>query len=113
MQGGVNMLVAALYKLCRTFHCRVSTPYIHKRLFSVFILSTFMLSGSAQAILCGGVNCDDGNPCTTDECVLNLCVHVNLSGLLGGLTCCNGVNCDDNNFCTQDTCVANLCVHNQ
>ncbi len=47
------------------------------------------------------LNCDDGNPCTTDSCdMIQGCLHSQLSGL-----------CDDGNACTVgDTCVNGACL---
>jgi hypothetical protein len=47
---------------------------------------------------CCGVNCDDGDPCTTDACVGGNCQHVN-------------INCDDGDPCTIDACVDGGCQH--
>jgi hypothetical protein len=46
------------------------------------------------------VVCDDGDPCTIDECVDNVCIHT-------------PVNCDDGNPCTDDSCdpATGNCVH--
>ena len=41
---------------------------------------------------CVPANCDDGNPCTSDACVLGNCRHF------------VGLVCDDGNLCTTDTC---------
>jgi hypothetical protein len=44
-------------------------------------------------------DCNDGNPCTTDTCEDNLCVHTN-----------NTDACDDGNACTiNDACVNGTC----
>lgn len=54
--------------------------------------------------LCGGVTCNDGNPCTNDTCngATNTCVFTNVG---------NGTSCNDGNGCTQsDTCQAGACV---
>ena len=43
--------------------------------------------------------CDDGNPCTTDSCNANVCVHTN-----------NTSACNDGNACTyDDACAAGTC----
>lgn len=50
--------------------------------------------------------CDDGDPCTTDDCVGTACVNTPIPG------CCDEVaDCDDGNACTIDTCEAGVCVH--
>jgi hypothetical protein len=50
--------------------------------------------------------CDDGNPCTLDQCVAGQCVNTPIAG------CCQDVmDCDDGNPCTLDICVAGACVH--
>lgn len=53
------------------------------------------------------LNCDDGDPCTTDSCdSVNGCQHTPVPG------CChNAGECNDNNACTTDTCVSNACQH--
>jgi len=50
---------------------------------------------------------DDGNICTTDQCVNNVCQHTAISG------CCTSASqCNDNNICTTDSCSGNnLCSH--
>jgi hypothetical protein len=59
---------------------------------------------SCQAGVCTGgtqVNCDDGNPCTTDSCDPALgCIYT-------------AVDCDDGNPCTTDFCdqATGLCIH--
>jgi len=75
-----------------------------------------------DAMLCAGLDCDDGNDCTTDTCdpTNGSCDHTNVidstacdfGGLPGVCTVgvcedamlCAGVDCDDSNECTQDTC---------
>ncbi|MDH3727537.1 MAG: hypothetical protein OER77_08410 [Myxococcales bacterium] len=75
-----------------------------------------------DAMLCAGVDCDDGNECTTDTChpADGLCDHVDvidsttcdfggLPGVCTAGTCedamlCAGVVCDDGNECTMDDC---------
>ena len=66
----------------------------------------------------GDLNCDDGNPCTTDGCsLLTGCTNVNNSqacddgdACTAGDVCAGGgcagtlVNCDDGNVCTDDSC---------
>lgn len=48
---------------------------------------------------CSGVNCDDGNPCTDDACIVGQCVHTD-----------NSVPCDDSDPCTtNDICVTGSC----
>ena len=63
-------------------------------------------------------NCDDGNPCTDDQCVADGCVHSNNQNACDdGSVCttvdkcqdgsCQGfatLNCDDNKPCTDDNC---------
>ena len=45
-------------------------------------------------------DCNDNNPCTTDTCENNVCVHAN-----------NTSTCDDGNPCTiNDTCTAGTCA---
>ncbi len=44
--------------------------------------------------------CDDGNPCTDDICINNICTFTN-----------NTVFCDDNDACTvTDVCIGGLCI---
>jgi hypothetical protein len=44
--------------------------------------------------------CEDGNPCTTDRCVTNACVHD-----------VNTASCNDNNACTlTDVCQGGVCI---
>ncbi len=53
------------------------------------------------------LNCDDGDPCTTDTCDgQNGCQHAPIPG------CChNAGECNDNSACTTDSCVNNVCQH--
>jgi hypothetical protein len=44
------------------------------------------------------INCDDGDPCTVDECDNGTCTHT-------------PVNCDDGDPCTIDECIAGTCVN--
>lgn len=46
----------------------------------------------------GAGDCDDGDPCTVDDCMGGACVHT-------------PVDCDDGDPCTTDTCVGGNCVH--
>ena len=75
-----------------------------------------------DAMLCAGVDCDDGNECTTDSCdpTTGLCANTvvidgtacdfgGLPGVCGAGSCedamlCAGVDCDDGNECTTQTC---------
>ena len=75
-----------------------------------------------DAMLCSGVDCDDGNECTQDACdpMDGQCGHADamdgttcdfggLPGVCTDGTCedailCSGVDCDDGNECTQDAC---------
>lgn len=78
---------------------------------------------------CIGVNCDDGNACTTDTCLpASGCMHTPVAagtacpgGQCNGTGTCvpagfcsgrpNGTPCDDGNACTQnDTCQNGACV---
>jgi len=48
------------------------------------------------------VQCDDGNPCTTDACQSGICTHTPKP---------NGTACNDGNACTQtDFCQAGVCT---
>lgn len=71
---------------------------------------------------CCGVNCDDGDPNTTDSCDNGVCVHVNpcddgVPCTIDALdpksgACTHTVkDCDDGNSCTADSCVNGVCVH--
>ena len=47
--------------------------------------------------------CDDGNPCTADQCLNSGCNHVAFGG---------GVACPDDGFpCTDDICKSGTCAH--
>ncbi len=71
---------------------------------------------------CLDVDCDDGDPCTTDACasLTGSCVNIPLLCNFGG-TCisgecvgpCDGVDCDDRTECTVDSCnpVTGSCSH--
>ena len=49
--------------------------------------------------------CDDGDACTSDQCLDNVCAHLN--------ACCdNDLDCDDGDpICTVDECVDGYCVY--
>lgn len=59
------------------------------------------------SFICSSATCDDGNICTEDKCVDNLCLHISINN------CCVTVEeCDDNNACTIDSCtVTNFCQY--
>ncbi len=72
------------------------------------------------------VNCDDGNPCTTDTCdSISGCQHANntdecndgnactLGDVCSAGQCVAGppMNCNDGNICTNDSCVGGVCQH--
>jgi hypothetical protein len=52
---------------------------------------------------CCNVNCNDGNPCTTDGCQGGTCYHNLVSN-----PCC-GVNCNDGDPCTDNYCSGGSC----
>jgi hypothetical protein len=57
---------------------------------------------------CTGVNCDDGDPCTTDSCVHGVCQHLPIAG------CCTAdAQCQTGDPCSHDTCdpATATCVH--
>ncbi len=60
------------------------------------------LCGNGQA-----TDCNDGNPCTLDNCSPTLgCTFVSISGC-----CTSDSQCDDGNSNTSDTCSGNVCKH--
>ena len=48
--------------------------------------------------------CDDGNPCSVDQCTAGACVHVPAPG-----ACASGAQCNDKNPCTVDLCDVDSC----
>lgn len=54
------------------------------------------------------MSCDDDNPCTEDRCEAGLCIH---EGPEGG--CSLDTDCDDGDFCTKDSCEDCACVHGE
>ncbi|MGD2107960.1 MAG: hypothetical protein PVI86_01085 [Phycisphaerae bacterium] len=58
-------------------------------------------SASVTILECQGAgDCDDSNPCTTDDCVAGVCTYTN-----------NSLPCEDGLFCTTgDTCGGGSCV---
>jgi hypothetical protein len=59
------------------------------------------------APLCqSAAECDDGDPCTTDECDrwAGECVHQSAC-------CTSAADCDDGQVCTQDVCESGACKH--
>ncbi len=62
-------------------------------------------ASTCQSGVCvpAGSPCDDGNPCTLDECVGATCQHGPFA---------NGTPCDEDGFaCTEDSCAAGACEH--
>ena len=70
-------------------------------------------------------DCNDGNTCTTDTCVLHMCDHDNIGDIPCGdrmacdwnrnclpVDCNTDADCDDGNVCTTEVCTANTCVRN-
>lgn len=52
--------------------------------------------------LCEGVNCDDGNPCTSDLCDPQIGCYYEYN---------EGAQCDDGDACTEnDQCIAGICA---
>ncbi len=50
--------------------------------------------------------CNDGDPCTTDDCVANQCVNDPIPGC-----CTTDPECNDGDPCTTDACIGNTCVN--
>jgi hypothetical protein len=52
------------------------------------------------------LNCDDGNPCTTDASVSGVCQHTNVAN---GTACgsSTSTDCDNPDTCSSGTCVPN------
>ncbi len=50
-----------------------------------------------QTDLCADIDCNDGNPCTTDACYNGTCSYEAL----------NGISCGDNSSCNAGECVSN------
>lgn len=78
--------------------------------------SDAVVSGDAvgQVVLCepcagADDNCDDGNPCTWDECVEGGCTHHPLAA--DRCACDSVADCDDGNPCSEDFCINSLCFH--
>jgi hypothetical protein len=90
-------------------------------------------SGGEGGAGIGACDCDDGNPCTTDGCLLGVCSHtsnaascaddadpctddvcmVGVCRHVDNKTCACKLDtqCDDTNPCTDDECAANQCTH--
>ncbi len=58
------------------------------------------------------VTCDDGNPCTADQCLAMTggCSNAPIPGCTA-TPCKSDAMCDDKNFCSLDTCVTGWCNH--
>jgi hypothetical protein len=52
--------------------------------------------------------CDDNNPCTSDECKHGICSNTPIEGCR---TCTTPADCDDNNPCTTDECNDGICAN--
>jgi hypothetical protein len=80
----------------------------------VLVSSAIAPAAHAQ---CVPANCDDGDPCTSDFCVLGSCAHLPGSLCNDGNACTNdfcqpgtgacshiGIICNDSNACTTEAC---------
>ena len=68
---------------------------------------TLVLSHAATTTTLPCGVCDDGNPCTDDQCEAGACVSTPIAGCCESLTAC-----DDGEACTIDTCgSAHQCQH--
>ena len=56
--------------------------------------------------------CADGDPCTVDECVANVCRNTQTQGGVTGC-CTSDLDCNDGNPCTTDACHVDLntCIY--
>ena len=62
--------------------------------------------GMAECLDCvDSAECDDGNACSTDECLGGSCLHTPLPG-----SCAESAQCDDGDLCTVDQCQAATCL---
>ena len=52
--------------------------------------------------------CDDGDPCTQDQCVEGICIR---TGIGGCRACAKDADCKDGNGCTQDVCESGKCAY--
>lgn len=91
------------------------------------LISSILLTGCPEtnlntALNCneyGGNPCDDGDPCSLDQCNDGTCLHQFITcepGLdcVDGVICvnlCENVNCDDDFACTEDSCVRGQCIN--
>lgn len=74
---------------------------------------------SGPKVACEGPeDCDDGNPCTVDECGADgVCAPAPKCGATEKCCdgtcgeCCDGSDCDDQVKCTDDQCFAGGCTH--
>lgn len=77
----------------------------------------YTCNGSGCKLICLTLDCNDGDPCTTDTCDIGVCSNTpNTSPCDDGDACtsndactggnCSGqtLNCDDSNPCTDDSC---------
>ncbi len=67
---------------------------------------TVCVQETNQCFACNPAQCDDGNPCTTEECVDDVCVNTPVKDC-----CLTDDECDDGVACTVDACPDNKCVH--
>lgn len=121
--------------VCTSDSCEAGTGCVHSPLLDGTACPNGTLCDGAEACLAGicvagtVLGCDDGNPCTTDNCLaLSGCEHTPVAN---GTSCtdnnaCNGAetcqagtctagappDCDDNNACSTDSCnPASGCAH--
>lgn len=72
----------------------------------VYIDDVNVLTLATSPACASAATCDDGIPCTTDQCVHEVCVHT-----LAGACCSADAECGDNDACTFDVCDHGGCLH--
>jgi Dictyostelium (slime mold) repeat len=79
------------------------------KLLCVLVFGALLAASPARAMCVSiGDSCDDGDPCTTDD----RCVGVCVDGICLGDECAGTAGCSDGDACTDDSCDPGVgCVH--
>jgi hypothetical protein len=71
----------------------------------VYIDDVYLFSACPQEPCLNALDCDDGNPCTADDCGEGLCSHQLVEDC-----CISDFQCEDGDVCTTDDCEGWVCV---
>ncbi|MCD6414239.1 MAG: discoidin domain-containing protein [Candidatus Diapherotrites archaeon] len=108
---------------------------MNSKILPLFILLFSLMAISVASAQChANSECDDGNPCTLDACIMGSCTHQQITVCMPGDGCCpsectsqtdsdcagnqtandtctTSLDCDDGNGCTTDICANGSCFY--